>query len=157
MTPKQWAKECLYRIDLAGAEASATEVVEVIVKEAVAEALADLYWLLKKCEEIVDDDLEERPARHSLGRLHAELERAISEIIPAGTCLRCRGKGVELLDTEDEKLTWPCPACKQDEIAKIADKSCQGCKGLGVYETDTLKRLACSCVMTATPLKKKKK
>lgn len=39
MTPKEWARECLRRIDLAGAEASGTEVVEVIVGEAVREAL----------------------------------------------------------------------------------------------------------------------
>lgn len=39
MTPKEWARECLRRIDLAGAEASASEVVEVIVTRAIEEAL----------------------------------------------------------------------------------------------------------------------
>ena len=39
MTPKEWANECLRRMDLAGAEASCTEVIEVIVTRAVEEAL----------------------------------------------------------------------------------------------------------------------
>jgi len=36
-TPQEWARDCLERIDLAGAEVSASEVVAVIVAEAVAE------------------------------------------------------------------------------------------------------------------------
>ncbi len=35
-SPQEWARDCLQRIDLAGAEASASEVVAVIVGEAVA-------------------------------------------------------------------------------------------------------------------------
>jgi hypothetical protein len=35
-TPREWAREWLSRADDAGAEASASEVVEVIVTEAVA-------------------------------------------------------------------------------------------------------------------------
>jgi hypothetical protein len=37
MTPKDWAKEWILRVDLAGAEASPSEVVEVIVMRAVEE------------------------------------------------------------------------------------------------------------------------
>lgn len=38
---------------------------------------AQLRGLLEKCMEVVDDDLENRPARHSLGKLHAELKKAL--------------------------------------------------------------------------------
>ncbi len=160
MTPKQWAVECHNRIVLAGAEASATEVVEVIVTEAIAEdrklAKDGLFGLLKKCEEIVDDDLEERPARHSLGRLHAELVRALKELVPPGACLRCRGKGTEEMQTGDERLTWPCPSCKQRELARKADKACQGCGGTGIVGVNpSFKSLACACTMTSSPVVKK--
>lgn len=46
-SPQEWARDCLQRIDLAGAEASASEVVSVIVAEAVAEAVREkesLTW-----------------------------------------------------------------------------------------------------------------
>lgn len=34
--------------------------------------------LIEKCRDVVDDDLENRPARHSLGRLYAELQHWLS-------------------------------------------------------------------------------
>lgn len=39
-----------------------------------AKMMADAAVLIRKCREIVDDDLGNRAARHSLGRLHAELK-----------------------------------------------------------------------------------
>lgn len=36
--------------------------------------------LLRKCEEIIDDDLENKPARHSLGNLNARLRAVIVRI-----------------------------------------------------------------------------
>jgi hypothetical protein len=38
----------------------------------------ELFELAKLSRDIVDDDLENRPARHSLGSLHARLKHVIS-------------------------------------------------------------------------------
>ena len=41
--------------------------------------LAEAVELLRRCRDVIDDDLDERPARHSLGRLHAKLARFLAE------------------------------------------------------------------------------
>lgn len=43
-------------------------------------AAPELFELAKLCREIVDDDLENRPARHSLGNLHARLKTIIRNV-----------------------------------------------------------------------------
>jgi hypothetical protein len=53
MTPEQWSTECLRRMDLAGAEASPSEVVAVIVREAVAaERERSLAWVAEAISEL---------------------------------------------------------------------------------------------------------
>ena len=49
----------------------------MILKDNVFDEITDL---LKKCEQIIDDDLENRPARHSLGNLHARLKAVLAKI-----------------------------------------------------------------------------
>lgn len=60
-----------------------------VTPEAVAEAEANarlvcqapvLHELCRLCREVVDDALEDRPIRHSLGNLHARLEAALTAV-----------------------------------------------------------------------------
>lgn len=77
-TPEEWARECLYRVELAGAEASASEVVAVIVREAVAEER-------ERCAKLVDAeaDVLDRNAGHPMLALrdHAEVFRALARAV----------------------------------------------------------------------------
>lgn len=43
-------------------------------RQNVTDLLKPTLALLKKAGEVIDDDLEERPRRHSLGRLHASIK-----------------------------------------------------------------------------------
>jgi len=81
LTPKELAKALADKS--CGWEWEADEkedfivVAEMMFAKAIAAERERIRPLLKKCREIVDDDLENRPARHSLGRLHVELKTEI--------------------------------------------------------------------------------
>lgn len=156
MTPEERARELRISLDLTSMATKEAREKNILghIKAAREDGQAELLWLLEKCEEVVDDDLENRPARHSLGKLHVDLVRSLEEITPPGTCPRCRGKGVEASIVGDERVTWPCLGCKKEEIVNRADKACQACRGTGIYDASPLRTLVCSCAMTFTPVVK---
>lgn len=76
---RQAIQKALYEHGGLIASSQTIEVIAVVVADmAIREERERLKPLLKRCEEIVDDDLENRPARHSLGRLHAELKHELA-------------------------------------------------------------------------------